>query len=165
MEQDNTGILLESTVTRNVPIGNGWYGTTVINMKDSATGEIISSNISQGAPGNKVSQYLVDSSNDSLKPENSSRQMVIPLRGVARARQTYPVADRNTLQAIATCLDNYEGKEEITLRGEIVNDNHIYTYDDKIIYKGNEYYLVSNNITKTANTVRQSITAVRWVLS
>ena len=165
--QSAAGTLQEHYITTYSPIGNGWYGMTKYSVDFSGNKEEIDNSMSQGAPGNRVSQYMIDTSNDALKPSSdpNPRQMTVPLRGVARVRQTYPVADRTTLQAIANCLDTYEKKEEITLRGELVNENHIYTYDDKIVYKGNEYYLVSNNVTKTANTVRQSITAVRWVLS
>ena len=40
--------------TYHVPIGNGWYGQTVYR-----NGELQGSNISQGTPGNKVSQYMI----------------------------------------------------------------------------------------------------------
>ena len=160
-----TPILEKSTTTRHVPIGGGWYGTTVYDTTSVGTEEEISSSLSQGAPGNKASQYLIDAQNDALKPSNAVRQMKVPLNGVARARQSYPVADNTSLTAIANCLDTYEGKEEITLQGEIVGGNHIYTYQDTIDYDGNRYFLVSNNVSQNYNTIRQSITAVRWVLS
>lgn len=159
---DDTGTLESSTLTRHVPIGNGWYGTTIYNLIDGE--EEVSTSLSQGAPGNKASQYCIDKANDALKPNNAQRQMSVPLRGVAKARQSYPVADYDTLEAIANALDSYEGKEEITLNGEIVGGDHIYTYDDKIIYNGNTYFIVANNVNRTYNTIRQNITAVRWVI-
>lgn len=159
---DDTGVLETDQITRHVPIGNGWYGTTVY---DNINNEEVSTSLSQGMPGQKASQYLIDSANDALKPANSQRQMTVPLTGVAKARQSYPVADYDTLEDIADCLNLYEGKEEVTLNGEIVGGNHIYNFDDKIVYNGNTYFLVSNNVSRTYNSVRQSITAVRWVLS
>ena len=159
---DDTGVLETDQITRHVPIGNGWYGTTVI---DNINNEEVSTSLSQGMPGQKASQYLIDSANDALKPANSQRQMTVPLTGVAKARQSYPVADYDTLEDIADCLNLYEGKEEVTLNGEIVGGNHIYNFDDKIVYNGNTYFLVSNNVSRTYNSVRQSITAVRWILS
>ena len=163
--QDNTGVLINSSLTRHVPIGGGWYGTTVY---DTTYGEEeISSNLSQGAPGQKASQYMIDATNDALKPSSSTpsdRQLIVPLTGVAKVRQTYPIADLSTLQAVGQALDNYEGKTEETLQGEIAGGSHIYTYEDKIVYKGNEYHIVSNNITRSYATVRQNITAVRWIL-
>lgn len=159
---DDTGVLETDQITRHVPIGNGWYGTTVY---DNINNEEVSTSLSQGMPGQKASQYLIDSANDALKPANSQRQMTVPLTGVAKARQSYPVADYDTLEDIADCLNLYEGKEEVTLNGEIVGGSHIYNFDDKIVYNGNTYFLVSNNVSRTYNSVRQSITAVRWVLS
>lgn len=149
-------------LTRHVPMGGGWYGTTVYDVIDGSE-TVISNNISQGAPGNVVSQYMIDAQNDALKPAGSQRQMVVELNGVAKARQTYPVADYDTLLAIATALNSFEGKEQVQLSGEIVGGSHIYTYNDKISFNGNEYYIVSNNVTQTYNTIRQSITAMRWL--
>lgn len=160
---DGTGTTIEKTLTRTVPVGGGWYGTTVNDTTDGTEIEV-SNSLGQGAPGQKASQYLIDAQNDALKPSGAPRQMTVPLTGVAKARQTYPVADYDTLEAIANSLDQYEGVEEITLQGEIAGGNHIYNYDDKIVFEGNTYYLLSNNVTQTYNRVRQNITAVRWVL-
>ncbi len=160
---DGTGITLESSIIRHVPIGGGWYGTTTYDTTDGTEVEV-SSSLGQGAPGQKVSQYMVDAQNDALKPSSAARQMTVPLTGVAKARQTYPVADYDTLEAIANSLDQYEGVEEIMLQGEIAGGTHVYTFNDKIVFNGNTYYIVSNSISQTYNQVRQSITAVRWVL-
>ena len=159
----STAILDKETTTRHFPIGNGWYGTTTYDTT-SGNEQEIGSNLSQGAPGQKASQYTIDKSNDALKPASAVRQMKVQLRGVAKARQSYPVADRPTLQKIANALDSYEGKTEITLQGELVGGNHIFDYRDKIRYDNNDYYLVSNNVSQNYNTIRQNITAVRWVL-
>lgn len=158
---DETGYVMDRTKTTHTPRGDGWFGTTVFDYY----GQEVSNSVSQGAPGNRVSQYMRDAGSDAIKPSGSQRQLTVPLRGVARARQTYPVADISTLQAIADCLDDYEGKEEITLQGELVGGSHVYNYNDKIVFEGQTYYLVSNNVSRTFNTIRQSITAVRWVLS
>ena len=158
------GVTIENKVTTHVPIGGGWYGTTIY---DAVNDEEVSTSLSQGAPGNKASQYMTNKANDALKPatgSGSQRKMVVPLTGVAKARQSYPVADIDMLRSISQGLDRYEGKEEITLQGEIVGGSHIYTFDDTITYKGNTYYLVSNNVSVAYNKIRQSITAVRWVL-
>ena len=166
----SAGFLNDRKLTRHVPIGGGWFGTTVYDTTDGGEVEI-SNSLGQGAPGQKASQYLIDTANDALKPANSQRQVKVALNSVAKARQTYPVANLESftngigLRTIANALDNYENKEEITLTGEIVGENHIYNYNDKIIYNGNTYYLISNNITQTPNAIRQNITATRWVLS
>lgn len=156
------GIVTQNKKTRHVPIGGGWYGTTVFDDDEE-----VSTSLSQGAPGQKVSQYMTDASNDALKDTAGStgRQMTVALTGVAKARATYPVADYATLSNIASNLDIYEGKQEVTLQGEIVGGNHIYTFDDLIVFNGNQYHVVQNNVSQNYNKIRQNITAVRWVLS
>lgn len=156
------GVTVASQITRHVPIGGGWYGTTIYDTLDG-TEEVISENLSQGAPGQIASQYMIDAQNDALKPAGATRQMTVPLNGVAKARQTYPVADLTTLQAIADALDSYEGAEQVELQAEIVGGTHVYTFNDKITFDGNVYFLVTNNVTQTYNTIRQNITAVRWI--
>ena len=163
--QDDTGDILQKTLTRHVPIGSGWYGHATYDITGGTEVEE-SNSISQGMPGQKANQYMVDSMNDAINPNNPSttpRRITIPLNSVAKARQTYPIADTQTLQNIGSALDYYEGREEITLQAEVVGDTHIYNYRDKIHYDGYDYYLVSNNVIKTYNKVRQNIVAVRWV--
>lgn len=156
---DNTGSLIDKTRTVYVPIGNGWYGSTTYDYYDQE----ISNSLSQGAPGNRASQYTIDAANNALKPAGQQQPVTVALNGVARARQTYPVADLTTLQKIAGILDRLEGRTEVMMSCEVVGGNHIYTYDDKIVYGNNTYYIVSNAVTQTFNSIRQSITAVRWL--
>lgn len=157
-----TGSLVVHELTRHVPLGGGWYGITTYNLIHG-TEEVVASSISQGAPGNKASQYLIDQQNDALKPSGSQRRMTVRLNGVAKARQTYPVSDIDTLRKIAGILDGLEGKEEILLQGEIVGGTHILDFNDKISFGGNIYFLVSNSVSQNFNTIRQNISAVRWV--
>jgi len=159
---DTTGTVINTqTTTHHLANIEGWYGTTVYDEY----GAEVSHSVSQGAPGNKVSQYTIDKTNDALKNSSSPSQITVQLNGVAKARQTYPVASTATLQQIATALDTYEGKEMVTLSGTIVGGNHIYTFNDKISYAGNVYQLVSNNVSRTPTQIRQSITAVRYILN
>lgn len=39
---------------------------------------------------------------------------------------------------------------------------HIIDFDERIIYKGNEYFLVKNDITLTPTRLTQSLELVRW---
>lgn len=170
--QDITGTLTKSTITKYSPIGNGWYGVVVYDATSAVEPmEEVSNSLTQGTPGQKANQYMIQESNDALKPDNAQRVVKVPLRGVAKARQSYPVANKDAfaggigLSSIANCLDTYEGKTEITLNGSIAGGTHLYNYNDTITYNNDTYYLVSNNVTLTGSTVRQDITAVRWVLS
>lgn len=159
--------ITEHRLTRYTPTQPGWYGVDTFDLIEN---EQIGSNLTNGAPGQKANQYLIDKFNNSIKPSGSSQQPIsVAITGVAKAAQQYPIANRDSfsggfgLQQVADSLDYYEGKTECVLSGTIVDDTHLYNYDDKIIYNGNEYFLVSNNITYSGtNGVRQDITAVRY---
>lgn len=167
-EEGTIGAIIEEQLTRHVPIGGGWFGTTVYEIvRDGSESPVeleLSNSLSQGAPGCKVSQYMVDAQNDALKPNEASRKLTAPVDGVAIVRQSFPVADRYTIYNIAGALNDFNGAEEIVLSGEIVGGNHIFNYNDIIVFEGFEYGLVSNSITQTYNKIRQNITARRWVL-
>ena len=163
-DEDNE--IIEHKMTRYTPAQAGWYGVDVYNLIED---EQISSNLVQGAAGQKANQYLVDTFNKAIKPSgHSQRPITVELNGVAKAAQQYPIANKDSfsggfgLQQVADALDYYEGKTEEILSGTIVADTHLYNYQDKIVYNGNEYFLVSNNVTQSASGVRQDITAVRY---
>lgn len=162
---DYNGDTTTDRITTHSPIGNGWYGTSTRDLLDEDA--VVSDSLSMGSPGQKASQYLIDNANDSIKHEDSSnpRGLVIALQGVPKARATYPISDYNTLSAIASCLDQYEGKIEVQLQCELVGGTHLFNYSDKISYDGYAYYIVSNNVRMTGDTIRQSITAVRYELT
>lgn len=161
---DANGDTTTDRITTHSFLGNGFYGTTTRDLLDEDA--VVSDGLSTGAPGQKASQYMIDNSNDSIRNANAQnpRQMVVALNGVPKARATYPVADYNTLSAIASCLDQYEGKTEVQIQLELVGGSHLFTYADKLSYNGYVYYIVSNNVTVTGDKLRQNITGVRWVL-
>ena len=161
---DADGETTTDRITTHSPNGLGWYGTSTRDLLDEDA--VVSDSLSMGSPGQKASQYMIDASNDAIKTatQQQPRQLTIELQGVPKARATYPVADGDTLQDIADCLDAYEGKTEIQLQCELVGGTHLYTYADKISYQGDAYYIVSNNVSVTGDRIRQNITAVRWVL-
>lgn len=163
-DEDNE--IIEHRLTRYTPNQAGWYGVDVFNLIDD---EQISSNLVNGAPGQKANQYLIDKFSSGIKPTGHQQQPItVEINGVAKAAQQYPVANKDSfsggfgLQQIADSLDYYEGKTECVLTGTIVADTHLYSYNDKIVYNGDEYFLVSNNITQSATGTRQDITAVRY---
>lgn len=162
---DANGDTTTDRITTHSPLGNGWYGTSTKDLLDEDA--IVADSLSQGSPGQKASQYMIDASNDAIKNATAQnpRQLVIQLQGVPKARATYPVSDGTTLSAIASCLDQYEGKTEVQIQLELVGGSHLYTYADRLSYNGYNYYIVSNNVTATGDKIRQNITGVRWNLS
>lgn len=151
-------------ITTHSPIGNGWYGTSTRDLLDEDN--VIADSLSMGSPGQKATQYMIDASNDAIRDATAQnpRQLVVELHGVPKARATYPIADYNTLSAIASCLDQYENKTEVQIQLELVGGSHLFTYADKLSYNGYNYFIVSNNVTATGDKIRQNITGVRWNL-
>ena len=147
------------------PLGNGWYGTASYDLTDGER-QLVGTSMGQGATGGAVSQYTVDAWNDSIttgkRSEKEARARVRLMNGVAKARNTYPVRDLDTLKKIASALDSLEEMAEETLNCEVVGLNHVIDFDDTVTYNGNVYYLESNQVTVTPRTIRQSITAKRW---
>lgn len=159
---ENSGYLTERRKTTHVPVGGGWYGVTVYDATDAAHVIELSTSLTQGAAGNKASQYMIDEQNEAIKKNSQQNSTKVRLNSVAKARQSYPVADLATLRKIANALDNLEKKTEIRLTAELVNLSHVLNFNDKIIYKNKTYYLVSNNVTQDYNSIRQNVVLTRF---
>lgn len=152
-------------VTYHAPLGMGWYATTVY-----VDGENTGSTLSQGKPGGKASRYTIDQSNLSLgshyvrvegKGEPSAASLIDP---------EFPVKDENYLAMLTEEIEwlNRRTKETVTM--EIVSRvrngapevRHILDFTERVRFEGSEYFLVSNQVTLTPRSLRQSITIARW---
>lgn len=154
----------EVTTTTHSPINNGYYGVTVYDKE----GEVVSTSLSQGAPGNTVTQYMVDKINDNMNQAwRDVTQDIIDLAlyfaHPPLTNTNYPVSDRSTLEALINATDWLDGRTEERVTFDVLNSNHIFDFNDILTFKGNTYKLESNNITKTAeNGLRQHLEIVRW---
>ena len=167
-ENGNTVQTIEVRITTHTPNGTGFYYHTV---KDE-NGNVLQTGISQGAPGNSVSPYMVDKSQAVL---NSLNQQIMAdiIEGILLylhpplISTDYPVTDRNTIEWLINQTDwlNNKTEEKVTL--EIAEDEmaepHVIDFNDLISFKGNTYRLESNHIRHSAEDgIRQNITIVRW---
>ena len=173
--------------TYHEPIGNGWYGQAVY-----VDGEAQGSNVSQGKPGNKISQYTInevrktftyatitpDPGKDPNNPEtggdsedsieNEYKKMRAQLAPTADI--TFPVREFETIFELTQALIwlNRKTQEEISVDvidkivGGVPTINHIIDFTERIKFNGNEYYLVSNQIRLTTRKLIQSLKLVRW---
>lgn len=154
----------EITTTTHSPLGNGWYGVTVYNTEN----EVVSTSLAQGAPGNTVTQYMVDKINDNMNQawRDVTKDIIDLALYFAHPPLTntnYPVQDRSTLEALIDATDWLDGRTEERITLDVLNSNHIFDFNDIITFNSNTYKLESNNITKTAeNGLRQHLEIVRW---
>lgn len=154
----------EVTVTTHTPTGNGWYGHNVLDEE----GNIIQTSLSQGAPGNSVSPYMVEQTQAGF---NTLTQQIVHdiIEGLLEylhpplINTTYPVKDQTTIRNLIDATDWLNGKTEEKVTLEVLNSNHIIDFNDVISFKGNTYRLESNNVRHSAEYgLRQSIVIVRW---
>lgn len=151
------------TETTHTPIGNGWYGHTVLDVNYN---EIISTSMSQGNPSNAVSQYMVDKTQNILRSDyqwavEGLIAMALYFANPPLIPTNYPVYDRGTLQKLVDNTDWLNGKTEETVTLDTV-DEHIIDLTQKVVYNGNTYSVESNSVTHTPNGVRQSLVLKRW---
>lgn len=152
-------------VTYHAPLGMGWYATTVY-----VDGENTGSSLSQGKPGGKASRYTIDQSNLSL----GSHYTRVYGRGEPSAASLidteFPVKDETYLAMLTEEIKwlNRRTKETVTMeivsrvRNSAPEVRHILDFTDRVQFEGSEYFLVSNQVTLTPRSLRQSITIARW---
>lgn len=152
-------------VTYHAPLGMGWYATTVY-----VDGENTGSTLSQGKPGGKASRYTIDQSNLSL----GSHYVRVEGKGEPSAASLidteFPVKDENYLAMLTEEIEwlNRRTKETVTMeivsrvRNGVPEVKHILDFTERVRFEGSEYFLVSNQVTLTPRSLRQSITIAGW---
>lgn len=168
--------------TFHVPLGNGWYGQSVYH-----NGTAQGSNISQGAPGNKVSQYMIgevqktfkgwtitynnsnadDDDNDDTDGDDYEdwRRKLAPIADVS-----FPVRELDLLMTLTEELLWLNRKVQETVNVDLIakvyngvpSIQHIVDFTERIMFDGAEYFLVSNRITFTPRKLIQKLQLIRW---
>ena len=148
------------------PCGNGFYAQVVY-----VNGIVQSANISQGAPSNRISQYMIDKTQASfsfvdLTEEeddfNDQLQAIVDY--------SFPIQEDDFIEQLNEDLRWLHQKtvETITvdLTPKVINGvpdlNHIVDFTERIRLDGNEYFLVSNNISFTPRKFTQKLQLIRW---
>lgn len=149
----------EVTTTTHSPLGNGWYGHTVVD----GDGDVVSTSLSQGAPGNTVSKYMVDAVQENLGWRDFYQDIADLVHFIAApiVSTTYPVMDRDTVQKLVDATDWLNGRVEETVTLTTV-DSHIFDTAQKVTYNGNTYHVDRNQITHGPEGLKQALTLKRW---
>lgn len=159
------------TETRHSPLGNGFYSTVTYQ-----NGILQGSSVSQGKPSQEVSRYTIqqvqkafsgnsitDTDSDISNRDDRSRLKAI-------VNTTFPIVEENIKEA---CVDamlwlNRRIQEEMAVdiycevKGGIPQIDHVIDFTERIRYKDNEYYLVSNTVNLTSTQYVQHLNLIRW---
>ena len=150
-------------ITYHAPVGYGWYSTSVY-----VDGEFEGSSLSQGKPGGKASQFLIDESNLSLGSHRVTYGGGMPYSSLIDTE--FPVKGDDYLAMLTGEIEWLNRKREETVTVDIISNvtngvpeiQHIIDFTERIKFNGNEYFLVSNNVSFTPRTFRQKLQLVRW---
>jgi hypothetical protein len=145
--------------TIHAPLGGGFYGTSVY-----IDGEYQGSSIGTGSPAATASRYLCNQESITLGGANYDGGGNNPLGhgNVLKESANVPSNDKNVMNDYLNDLKWLNRKIKEVVSMDIYNYDHVIDFSERINFKGNEYYLVSNNISQTTKELKQSITLVRW---
>ena len=153
--------------TRHIPIGNGWYAQTVF-----VDGEQQGSNLSQGAPGNRVSPYTVKQAQRNFSQVEFAPQDPIKDGNELSAivDDSFPVKETDIKNVLNDALRWLHRKIVETVNVDLIakvyngvpSIQHIVDFTERIRLDGAEYFLVSNKITFTPRKLIQKLQLIRW---
>ena len=150
--------------TYHYPCGNGWYAQLVY-----YNGILQGSNLSQGKPGGAVSQYITDKFQESfhkttiIAPNEANEATPI-------INPELPIEGRDQRRLLTDALEALDGKIQETVTVDVIASIYngipsidtIIDFNKRVILDGNEYFLVSNNITFTPRKFIQKLQLIRW---
>lgn len=165
---DDREITKEIRDTYHAPVGNGWYAQTVY-----LNGILQGANLSQGKPGNSVSPYTAK------QMQNTFRHYVIIQNPTANNENdelsniiddSFPIRDTDIKTELNNALRWLHRKVQETVTVDLISPvnngipsiNHIVDFTERVKLDGNEYFLVSNNISFTPRKLIQKLQLIRW---
>ncbi|MBE6094002.1 MAG: hypothetical protein E7199_00815 [Schwartzia succinivorans] len=151
--------------TYHAPIGGGWYLTSVYVDK-----KFQGSSLSQGPPGGKASQYMVDAMNRHLSNSLGTPFEPVPLKGTSLIDTSFPVRGYEFLRELTKAIEwlNRKTQEDVSLeivanvKNGVPDITHVVDFTERVKLDGKEYFLVSNNVELTPRSLKQKLRLVRW---
>ena len=145
--------------TVHAPLGNGFYGTSVY-----VDGEFQGSSISTGSPACTASRYLTNQESITLGGARYGDNGSNPLGkgNVLKESVDIPTSDTAVIQNYISQIKWLNRRIKETVSMEIYNYGHVIDFSERVKFRGNTYYLVSNTVTQTTRELKQTINLVRW---
>jgi len=137
-------------------MGQGHWGVAV--YRD---GVLMNSQIVTGNPGAKASPWAIKDNSTYSGHTNKVGPKRVKLSGRFSGDMSINVSDSPTLNRIASAIESLNGKTEEKISLTYFGNNFC-DFINKISWRGNVYYLESNNIHKTPEQTMQQIVIVRW---
>lgn len=170
---DESGDVSSVVVTVSVDLGNGFVGVSTF-----VDGEYQGSSIS-GSGVITTGQYQTNESNKKLS--KGKNKWKLNDEDLGTLNKTYkipqplyssslPKSDPSLLQLFADEIRSYNRSIQETISLNVVSpvvngkikDKHIIDFTDRILYRGNTYYLESNTVTLNTSSFTQALTFTRW---
>ena len=83
--------------------------------------------------------------------------------GLSLYDSSFPIHDEATLIKVTKALKWLNRKTQETLNISLYEFPHLIDFDDRVVFNGNEYFLVNNTATTTPRIFNeQNLTLVRW---
>ncbi len=147
--------------TYHAPVGNGFYAQLVYE-----NGILQGGNLSQGKPGNSVSQYIIDKVQESFHTATTDT----PDGATPIINPELPIEGRDQRRLLTDALEALDGKIQETVTVDVIASIYngipsidtIIDFNKRVILDGNEYFLASNNITFTPRKFIQKLQLIRW---
>ncbi len=145
------------TITYYSDMGQGQWSVTV--YKD---GIFVNSQVVTGNPGALASPYAIkENSTYQSRRGGRVKAKMAKLSGRFNGNMSLNVSDQDTVNRIRDAIEDLNGKTEESISFSYLG-SRILDFMSTITYKGNIYYLESNNISVKTDGTRQQITMVRW---
>ena len=166
IEGKNKETTNETKDTYHFPAGNGFYAQAVYH-----NGILQGANISQGAPSNRVSPYMVDLTQfgfcESITIE-SEDEFDDQLQTIVD--DSFPVREESVKETLNEELRWLHHKITETVTVDLISKvvdgvpeiNHIVDFTERITLDGKTYFLVSNRISFTPRKLIQKLQLIRW---
>ena len=146
--------------TVHAPLGSGFYGTSVY-----VDGDYQGSSISTGSPAGAASRYLRNEESITLggavysgKEKDDAQNSSLGFIDTA----SFPVEEESILEELTNEIKWLNRRIKETVNMDIYNYPHVIDFSERIRFRGYEYYLVSNTITRTTRELKQAVSLVRW---
>lgn len=170
------GRVLSETITVSVDLGNGFIGTSTYIDGEYQGSSISGTGVAQNNPytPNEESKRLSPSKIKYRMPDGSTEDTSKTTGKNSVPKSLYssdlPKSDKSLLELFANEIRSYNRSIQETISLSVISkvdngmiaDKHIIDFTDRILYRGNTYYLVSNTVTLNTSSFTQALTFTRW---
>lgn len=166
------GTKIDETTTSHTYLGQGQSHSTTYD----SDGDYRGGTVGQNTGDDRVSPLISDKASGWYVYDNGEKKYIksrimkyekIPeerkIYGITLFDTSFPVHDDDKLAEITSHINWLNRRTQETISMSIYAYPHLIDFTDKIVFEGNEYFLVSNTATTTTRIInRQDVTFVRW---